>query len=298
MPASRRSFLQSSIGAGIATLLPERSGRTDETGHDPLDRAIGITMSSLSRHLSVEREPGKLRLLDVPRLMRDELDLRVIDLMTATFPTFAPDYLDRLRTAAEDAGCILTNIKMNQRGLSMGSEDVDLRRRSLDEYKSTIDAAARLGCRWVRPLPAETRPDLDRLADAFGELIDYGAPKGVTLLVENYRWISDDVDAIPNLIKRVGDGLSASPDIGNWNADNRYEGLARAFPHAVTCDFKARELGEDGSHALYDLERCFRIGWDSGFRGPWCFEHTHADLERLLKDLALLRDMVREWMAA
>jgi hypothetical protein len=105
------------------------------------------------------------------------------------------------------------------------------------------------------------------------------------------------VDAIPTLIDKVGEGLAASPDIGNWNDDNRYEGLAKAFPHAVTCDFKARELGEDGSHRLYNLERCFRIGWDAGFRGPWCFEHTHADLNHLLRDLALLRDMVRGWMA-
>jgi sugar phosphate isomerase/epimerase len=296
MTVSRRGFLQWSVATGASTLLPA-SLSADESADDSLAGAIGITMSSLSRHLSAEREPDKLRLLDVPRLMRDELDMRVIDLMTATFPSFEPDYLDQLRTAAEDAGCILTNIKMNQRGLAMGSDDDELRQRSLAVYKSMIDAAARLGCRWVRPLPAETRPDLDRLAEAFRELIDYGKPKGVSLLVENYRWISDDVDAIPTLIDKVGEGLAASPDIGNWNDDNRYEGLAKAFPHALTCDFKARELGEDGSHRLYDLERCFRIGWEAGFRGPWCFEHTHADLNRLLRDLALLRDMLREWVA-
>lgn len=298
MTLSRRTFLQCSAVTSASALLPTVCTRADDPEADPLAGKIGITLSSLSRHLSVERKPGKLRLLDLPRLMRDELDMSVIDLMTPAIPSYEPEYLDQLRAAAEDAGCILTNIKLNQRGLSMTSDDDELREHSLAEYKSTIDAAARLGCRWVRPMPAESRPDFDRVIDGFRQLIDYGAPKGVSLLIENYRWISNDVDAIPAIIDAVGDGLAASPDIGNWNEDNRYEGLAKAFPHAATCDFKARELGEDGSHALYDLERCFRIGWDAGFRGPWCFEHTHADLGRLLQDLALLRDVLRRWMAA
>jgi len=296
MLKSRRSFLCSSLAGSAAALLPMRFLRGDDANQS-LDRQIGITLSSFGRHLSADKAPGKIRLLDLPRMMRNELDMRVIDLMTAGIPSFEPAYLDQLRAAAEDAGCLLTNIKMNQPGLSMGSNDDDLRARSLREYKATIDAAERLGCRWVRPLPVEERPNFDRLVASFRELIDYGKPKGVSLLVENYRWIGNDVDAIPALLDAVGDGLAASPDIGNWNDDNRYEGLAKAFPHAATCDFKAKDLGPDGSHAAYDLERCFQIGWEAGFRGPWCFEHTHADLPGLLSDLRLLRDMLRRWMA-
>ena len=69
------------------------------------------------------------------------------------------------------------------------------------------------------------------------------------------------------------------------------------MPLAVTCDFKARAMGEDGSHAAYDLKRCFDIAWASGFRGPWALEHGHSDRERCFREIGLLRDSLRRWMS-
>jgi hypothetical protein len=40
----------------------------------------------------------------------------------------------------------------------------------------------------------------------------------------------------------------------------------------------------------------FQIGWDAGFRGPWCLEHAHADFPQLLRELGVLRDLLRGWM--
>jgi hypothetical protein len=260
---------------------------------------LGVTTGSFVRHLTAEAQAGKLRLLDLPQVMRDELDMRVIDLMTATLPSLEPEYLQKLRDAAERAGCVLTNLKMNQRDLHLGSNDEAERRRAIDEYKRTIDAAALLGVRWVRPLPGPQRPDIATLASAFRELIDYAAPKGISLLIENFGWLASDPAAIPDIIKAVGSGLAAQPDTGNWSDNTiRYAGLARAFPLAVTCDFKARNLGPAGEHDAYDLKRCFDIGWDAGFRGPWCFEHAHENLQELYTNLRLLRDRLRQWIAA
>lgn len=266
--------------------------------HEPLAREVGITTGSFVKHLAESAQPGKLRLLDLPRIMRDELDMRVIDLMTATLPSLEPNYLERFRAAAERAGCVLTNLKMNQRGLDMGSPDETVRRRALEEYKRTIDAAARLGVRWVRPLPVNAQPDLKVYAASYHELIDHAAPHGITLLIENFGWMQKDPDAIPRMIQAVGRGLAAQPDTGNWaNNEVRYAGLAKAFPLAVSCDFKAKVLGADGSHADYDLKRCFDIGWSAGFRGPWCLEHFHDELASLYREMGLLRDLLRKWMS-
>jgi hypothetical protein len=239
-----------------------------------------------------------LRLLDLPRRMRDELDMRVIDLMTATLVSLEPDYCDKLRAAAERAGCVLTNLKMNNPGLDLASADDGVRRHALDEYKRTMDAAARLGVRWVRPLPGPKRPDFARVASAYRELIDYGAARGQTVLVENFGWMQDDPDAIPTLIKAVGPGLRSQPDTRNWTDRARYDGLTKAFPFAVSCDFKPFPLEADGSHPRYDLKRCFQIGWDAGFRGPWCLECFHNDLGQQFKEMALIRDLLRGWMKA
>ena len=291
---NRREFLSAAVGGTALATLPADAAEAAKPF--PLAGEIGITTGSFVRHLSPEPRAGKLRLLDLPKLMREELDMRVIDLMTATLVSLEPDYCDQLRTAADRAGCVLTNLKMNNPGLDLGSADEATRRHALAEYKRTMDAAARLGVRWVRPLPGPKRPNLARLADGYRELLDYGAARGLGVLVENFGWMQGDPDAIPALIKAVGPALRAQPDTGNWTDAARYDGLARAFPFAVSCDFKAKELGPDGSHADYDLKRCFLIGWDAGFRGPWCFEHQHADLAQLIREMKLLRDLLRGWM--
>lgn len=261
-----------------------------------LSRELGITTGSFVRHLVETAQPGKLRLLDLPRIMRDELGMRVIDLMTATLVSMEPRYLEQLRQAAADAGCVLTNLKMNQKGLDLATPDEALRRESLAVYRRTIDAAALLGVRWVRPLPGPKAPDLKLLAQSYHELIDDAGEKGIGVLVENFGWMQDDAEAIPTIIRAVGPGLKAQPDTGNWTDAARYDGLAKAFPFAVSCDFKARELAADGTHKAYDLKRCFDIGWQAGFRGPWCFEHFHDDLPQLFREMGQLRDMLRRWM--
>lgn len=289
---NRRAFLHTALGGLAATSLGARG--KDE----PLTGEIGVTTGSFNRHLSPMPAAGKLRLLDLPARMRDELGLRVIDLMTATLVSLEPDYCAKLRAAAERAGCVLTNLKMNQPGLDLAHADPAVRRRALDEYKRTIDAATQLGVRWVRPLPGPVRPDLARLAASYRELMDYAGERKIELLVENYGWMKDDPAAIPAIVAAVGRGLRAQPDTGNWTDAARYAGLAKAFPLAASCDFKFFALDFAGEHPAYDLRRCFQIGWDAGFRGPWCFEHFHTDLPALFRDLVLMRDRLREWMAA
>jgi sugar phosphate isomerase/epimerase len=237
-------------------------------------------------------------MLDLPQRMRDELGMSVIDLMHETLPSFEPKYLDELRGRAEKYGCVITNLKMNQKDVNMASPDAAERRRSIDVYKQSIDHAAQLGCRWVRPAPRGERPDVGLLAASYRELIDYAGPKGISLLIENNGWMKNDPDAIPAVIKTVGKGLAACPDTGNWTDAARDAGLKKAFPLAQTCDFKAMQFRADGSHKEYDLERCFRIGWEAGFRGPWCFEHFNESLNGLWRGFARLRDLVTDWMAA
>lgn len=256
-----------------------------------LDGAIGITTSTLDRHLGPD-----LPLLELPRILANELDLRVIDLNTTTLGESSPD---RLRTEADRAGCTLTNLKINRRDLDMASPDVETRRHALAEYKKSIDVAARLGCRWARPLPLDATPDMRLYVDGYRQLTDYASERGVTMLVENWGWMQGDADAIPRIVEAVGHNIAASPDVGNWTSDGvRYDGLRKAFPLAATCDLKFSELGPNGEHEQYDLHRCFEIGWKLGFRGPWCFEHMNQDRPALFRELAQARDLLQSWMKA
>jgi hypothetical protein len=284
----RRQFLEALPFTG---LLPR--ALLAETPASPLRGELGVTTGSFMRNITA----GEFRVLDLPRIMRDELGMRVIDLMTATLVSLEPAYLEQLRGAAEKAGCILTNLKMNQKGLEMAGQDSAVRRHAMDTYKRTIDAAQRLGVRWVRPLPGAKKPGIKLLGAAYREMMEYAGERGMGVLIENFGWMQNDPDALPAVIKSVGAGLHSQPDTGNWSDAARYDGLAKAFPSAVSCDFKAKELDADGTHKAYDLKRCFKIGWSAGFRGPWCFEHFHEDLAQLFREMGMLRDMLGRWMA-
>lgn len=257
---------------------------------------VGVTTSSFSGHLTAKPKRGQFTLLELPRILRDELGMKVIDLNTSSLASQERKYLERVREAATKAGCVLTNLKMNQRGLDLSSNDRALRDKALTTYKQSIDAAAILGCRWARPLPTPKLVSRKHYVESYRALADYAAKKKIEMLVENYGWMSSDSKSVSKLIREVGRNVAACPDTGNWSSNPvRYEGLADSFPLAVTCDFKARELGAKGEHKLYDLHRCFEIGRKAGFRGPWCLEHANRNRRDLFRELVLLRDGLRKW---
>jgi hypothetical protein len=277
------------------SVLAALSGLVLPAAAKDLDREVGITTSSFSGHLGVR--PGQFGLLDLPQVVRDELGMRLIDLNTTTLGSLDPAVLDQFRSAATKTGGLLTNLKMNQRDINMDSLDPNVRRHALSEYKRTIDAAARLGCRWARPLPRRDRPDMAVHIASYRELADHAASRKIGMLVENFGWMESDANAVPQLLKSVGRNIAASPDTGNWSDnDVRYKGLAAAFPLAATCDFKAKKFDPDGEHREYDLKRCFQIGWNAGFRGPWCLEILEPDRATLFKQLVLVRDLLKTWM--
>jgi hypothetical protein len=104
---------------------------------------VGVTTGSFTRHLSASAAPGELRLLDLPQVVHEQLGMRVIDLMTATLPSTEPRYLDQLRAAAARHGCVFTNLKMNNPGLDLASEDEATRRPALDPRLAEMDRAVR-----------------------------------------------------------------------------------------------------------------------------------------------------------
>ncbi|MCB9875113.1 MAG: TIM barrel protein [Planctomycetaceae bacterium] len=285
------------LGSNAMSTARQASGATQSS--DDLAREVGITTSSFSGHLVAKPDVGQFSMLELPRVMRDELDMHVIDLNTSSLASLDAAYLDRCRDAAEKAGCVFTNLKMNQRDVNMNSPDEVIRTRAIDIYKASIGAASRLGCRWARPLPLPERPDMKIHVASYQELADYGAERNVEMLVENYGWMQGDPNSVLTLTEAIGRNVAPCPDTGNWNDnETRYEGLAKTFPTAATCDFKAKTLGPDGEHAAYDLRRCFEIGWKAGFRGPWCLEHANRERAILFRELAMLRDMLRNWMTA
>jgi hypothetical protein len=121
MNRTRREILRSGLVLAGAGLVGRYTGGQESSPKPTLAREVGITTSSLSGHLAATQAKGRFTLLELPRILRDELEMRVIDLNTSALASYEPAYLDRVRQAADDAGCVLTNLKLNQPGLDMGS---------------------------------------------------------------------------------------------------------------------------------------------------------------------------------
>lgn len=109
----------------------------------------------------------KIALWDIPRILRDELGMTVLDLNTTTLGSREPRHPDRFRKATEDAGCVITNLKVNEPGLPFEHHAPAQRRPAMAEYKLWIAAAARLGARWLRPMPAIQRPTFSILVESY-----------------------------------------------------------------------------------------------------------------------------------
>ena len=293
LPLNRRQFLRFGLAGFASPLLVPAATRADR--HAPLPDFVGINIGSFGRHKQAPDSFQRIDPYDIPQMMREEWDVRVIDMLHSTLNTQDRAALEKFRARAERVGCVVSNLKINIRD-PLGSDDVAAQRSGLDDYKSWIDVAAILGARWVRPLPGPAVPRWDTVVAGYQQLADHAAKRNITVLVENYGWIQKDPDVIPRLVGALDGRIAAQPDTLNWNDDRaRLAGLTKAFPLAASCDFKVGDLGLNYEHPAFDLRRCFDIGWKAGFRGPWCIEHVaRMDPKQPQDKAALLREM--KWL--
>lgn len=289
----RRDFLRFTAGAGLLTLLPHRLPTT--TAAEMMRRSftgqVGITTGG---GLGKKRECGELNLVSLPDYVRNELGMSLIDVNSLWLESYEAEYLQLVRTAAEEAECVLTNLKVNHSFGDLYSEDPDERRKALTEGKYLVDVAKMLGTQWIRfgiTKAALANPTAHR------ELASYAERQDIQLLVENSGWLAKDANSIVSVVKAIGSNVAPCPDIGNWDDGVREQGLRNSFPGAASCDFKVFEMTAEGQHPRYDLKSCFDIGWQAGFRGPWVIENMHDSGEDFARHTMQIRSQLQKWIA-
>ena len=298
-PLSRRKLLQ--LGA-VGLTMPVFGRAAPTAPYPPLPDFIGINTVCFNWHYRAAAAAQRIDPYDVPRLMSDELGVRVIDVVSTMLNTREHAPLEKFRQEAERARCVITNLKINIPD-PLASGDAAVRKQGIEEYKRWIEAAAVLGARWVRPLAGRTMPNWDTLIAGSSEIAAHAAAYNITVLVENYSWLERDADLIPRMVTALSGRIAAQPDTFNWvDHPTRLAGLRNTFPLAKSCDFKVRDLGPNNEHPAYDLHECFKLGWRSGFRGPWCIEHVNKvapaaaqDKAALIRELKWITHQLRLW---
>ncbi len=159
---SRREFLcQATSGAvaAIATAQGHCATAADKPKRS-LKGVIGFTTGSLT----FQRENKILTALTLPKFVRDELGMKLIDFNTRWLESFDEKYVRRVRETAEDAGCYFSNLKVNHKFGDLYAKNGRDRQEAMTSARKLISVARLLGARWIRfPIPqpvADTRTRL------------------------------------------------------------------------------------------------------------------------------------------
>lgn len=242
----------------------------------PMDR-VAMTTTTFHAWFEQTREKDQpstrtLTLLGVPEYYADRFKCHNLEFWSKHFESQAPSYLAELKRKTQAAKSQLINIQVDG-SYELANPEESVRRKGIDFVKSWIDTAADVGAPSVRANTGNGAPD--RCIMSYRELKEYAKKKRVLLLTENHGGISMKPETLLLILKEVGcDNFEVTPDFGNLPSKTRYTDLKNLLPYAKhIISAKATEIGEDGTHAEFDFDRCMKIAQEAGFPGYYSAEY-------------------------
>ena len=261
MRQTRRAFVGTSMTAALAR------GAAVESG-------ISLAAWSFSSSFFA----GKWKLLEMPRILRERLQIEGLEHVNQFFENPTLNYLQQLKRNCSDFGVKSLVIMIDSEG-STAAEDRAERTRAAIAHRKWIDIAHFLGCHSVRCNmyggPEDWRKDPDlvaRAAETIHSLLEYAKDSGLNILVENHGRASSDPDILVGLVKKVNHprfGLMV--DLGNWNkGDDRYEAVRKTIRYGKALSVKG-SYGPERDPA-YDMEKLLTTALEGGYQGWWAIE--------------------------
>jgi sugar phosphate isomerase/epimerase len=250
-----------------------------------VEPAVKVAISSYSLRSHVNRE---VPYWDIPRYVHDTFGVDAVEIIQGHILRADTDGIDRLGDGLAAAGVALVSLPLDVGHISR--LDPARRDRDLRLIQHWIDAAASLGCPVVRVNSRDG--ELELAIDGYARLVDYAAPRGVTIAMENHGGFSADRAAAETILARVP-GLATSPDFGNFKEAERYDFLAALAPRAAIVHAKTLDFDASGRMPAYDVARCVRVVAETGFDGYYSveFEGAGDQIDGVERSLALLGEI-------
>ena len=201
------------------------------------------------------------------------------------------DYWEKFKKNCEEAGVTVGLIMCDALG-DLGHSDPEVRMAAVDNHKPWIDIAAFLGAKTVR-VNASGSGTAEEVAanavDGLSKLGEYGASKGINVVVENHGGLSSDAKWVTGVMEKVGmDNVGMLPDFGNFcieagpdgcvNEYDRYLGMEELMPYAKGVSAKSNVFDAEGNEANMDYLRIMKIVKASGFKGYVGIEYEGAEI--------------------
>ena len=235
---------------------------------------------------------GDIDPMDFPKVAAG-YGINCIELVNVFYYSKANDmaYWEQFKKNCEDAGVTVGLIMCDALG-NLGASDPEARMASVENHKPWVDIAAFLGAKTVRVnatgegTPAEVAANA---VDGLSMLGEYGASKGINVVVENHGGFSSDAKWVTGVMEKVGmDNVGMLPDFGNFciergpdgciNEYDKYLGMEELMPYAKGVSAKSGVFDADGNEVNSDFLRIMKIVKASGFKGYVGIEYEGAEL--------------------
>jgi sugar phosphate isomerase/epimerase len=219
--------------------------------------------------------------------------IHTIELVNTFYFSKANDqnYWTEFKKNCEEAGVNVGLIMCDALG-NLGDADPEARNAAVENHHAWVDVAKFLGARSIRVNAAgEGTPEevAANAVDGLSKLGEYGASKGINIIVENHGGISSDAKWLTGVMAKVGmDNVGVLPDFGNFciemgpegcvNEYDKYLGMAELMPYAKGVSAKSGVFDESGNEVDSDFLRIMKIVKESGFKGYVGIEYEGTEL--------------------
>jgi L-ribulose-5-phosphate 3-epimerase len=275
---NRRQFLEGSLACGALIASGVARGAAFQDSGKPGAGKIGdfkISLAEWSLHKALFAH--KIDNLDFPKLAREDYGIDGVEFVNQFFKDKAHDseYLKDLKKRANDAGVTCVLIMIDGEG-DLSAPKADDRTKAVENHKKWVDAAASLSCHAIRVNTGShySPTSVGAVAEACGQLADYGAKNGISVICENHGGPSSNPDAMIALMKAVDKpSFGTLPDFGNFAQQagkysiDIYDAISRMMPYAKGVSAKSYDFDASGKESKLDYARILKIVTDAGYKG-------------------------------
>jgi sugar phosphate isomerase/epimerase len=219
--------------------------------------------------------------------------IHTIELVNTFYYSKAGDmaYWEAFKKKCDEAGVDVGLIMCDALG-NLGDADPAAREAAVKNHYAWVDIASFLGAASIRVNAAGEGTEEEvaaNAADGLSKIAQYGATKGVNIIVENHGGISSDGKWLAGVMDQVGmENVGTLPDFGNFCIEgspqdcvteyDRYQGTAELMPYAKGVSAKSWDFDENGNETRMDFLRLMKIVKQSGFTGNVGIEYEGTRL--------------------
>ncbi|HYW97212.1 MAG TPA: TIM barrel protein [Bacteroidales bacterium] len=279
----RRTFLKNSVaGAAGLAFTATMPGILRASVSQDLWFKISLAEWSLHRKLFA----GELINMQFPAYARDNFGFTAVEYVNQFFPSVKDQYINRLKSRAEDAGVKSVLIMIDGEG-DLGDLYTPKRLRSVERHYPWIDAASLLGCHAIR-VNARGQGSAEQVAEAATDslrlLCEYGKQRDISVIVENHGGYSSIGTWLTGVIGNVGmSNCGTLPDFGNFRIEgnkeyDKYKGVRELMQYAKGVSAKSHSFDSNGNEENIDYYKMINIVKKAGYTGYIDVEYEGTQL--------------------